>query len=123
MYSQNHGWVQSVSLLLLEYFVLVSMAITKPYNMRSTNALHISLQVLRVLVQGVLIAFNSNLELNEIIRYVYSLYLEFEWKLIRRYLQSNPRFRNNHHRIPSSSLTLHLSHPRPNFNSSTAQIF
>lgn len=78
MFSQNHGWIQSVSLLLLEYSVLVSMAITKPYNMRSTNALHISLQVLRVLVQGVLIAFNSNLELNEIIRYVYSLCLEFE---------------------------------------------
>ena len=59
-------------LLLIEILILVAMAVFTPFHRRASNATNITIQVLRVIVSGVLIAFNSTIVVNGITRFVVS---------------------------------------------------
>lgn len=67
---QNHGFVQTIGLLVIESLVLVTSCVFTPFADKSSNGTHITIMIFRVAVSGCLVTFNSSLKLNEIIRYV-----------------------------------------------------
>ncbi|ORY42131.1 hypothetical protein BCR35DRAFT_311286 [Leucosporidium creatinivorum] len=67
-FARNHGWVQTVALVAIEFIVFVSMCIFTPFNDKSSNGMNITIQILRCIISGALIVFNRSIGLNEIIR-------------------------------------------------------
>jgi hypothetical protein len=67
--SQNHGWVQTVALVAIEFIIFVLMCIFTPFNDKSSNGMNITIQILRCIISGALIVFNTSIGLNEIIRF------------------------------------------------------
>ena len=68
VFAQKHGWVQTVALTALEVIALVLMIAWRPFTKKSSNGLHITIQILRCIVSGALITFNPSIGLNQIIR-------------------------------------------------------
>lgn len=67
-FAQKSGWTQTVALTVLEVIALVLMIGWRPFTKKSSNGMNITIQILRCIVSGALIAFNPSIGLNDIIR-------------------------------------------------------
>ncbi|KAM0752866.1 hypothetical protein T439DRAFT_184535 [Meredithblackwellia eburnea MCA 4105] len=67
-FARSRGWSQTTGLLTIEVLVFISQVVFLPYEDRSSNGTNITFQILRIIISGALIPFNSSIGLNEIVR-------------------------------------------------------
>ncbi|KAI5477916.1 hypothetical protein MNV49_005809 [Pseudohyphozyma bogoriensis] len=73
VFAHGHSWRQTIGLVIVEGLFFISQCVFTPYTKKTTNGIHITLQILRLVILGCLMALDSSWNMNEIVRVAISI--------------------------------------------------